>query len=245
MDAKRLPRPTDAERARSIVARGGAAILVGTGEPPATPFMHAMVDGSVMLVLAEGEPVLGAIAGAADGFPAMLELTDHAPVMLRDPVRGLLWLVGRLRIPPPSMTGRLACKVGELDPNPALLYIGHGADLVEFVPDLAVLSGSEGTAALPLADIAAARADPFCLCESEWLSHLEDCHPEMLAALARHLPRAVRGKRDARIRPLGIDRLGFRLRAETQNGDYDVRLPWPQALTTVDDLSVQFGLLVG
>ena len=57
----------------------------------------------------------------------------------------------------------------------------------------------------------------------------------MFRALARHLPRSLR---DARARPLGVDRCGFRLRVETPHGDHDVRLAWGREVTTPADLCV-------
>ena len=44
--------------------------------------------------------------------------------------------------------------------------------------------------------------------------------------------------RDARARPLGVDRCGFRLRVETAEGDHDVRLAWGREVTTPADLCV-------
>ena len=37
---RRPPAPTDAERARSLALRGGAAALVGTGSAPVSPLVH-------------------------------------------------------------------------------------------------------------------------------------------------------------------------------------------------------------
>jgi hypothetical protein len=54
-------------------------------------------------------------------------------------------------------------------------------------------------------------------------------------ALARHLPPSLR---DARARPLGVDRCGLRLRVETAQGDHDVRLGWGREVTTPADLCV-------
>lgn len=54
-----------------------------------------------------------------------------------------------------------------------------------------------------------------------------------------------------RMRPLGADRCGLRLRIEVPGGvenpgkDHDVRLAWQDSATTVDELRVQMRLLVG
>ena len=60
-----------------------------------------------------------------------------------------------------------------------------------------------------------------------------DDDPEVFRALGRHLPPSLR---DARARPLGVDRCGFRLRVETDHGDHDVRLAWGRKVTTPTDL---------
>lgn len=246
----RPPAPTHAERARSVVARGGDALLVGTGAPRTAPVVHHVrADGSAALLLLDDDPVLDRIRAAQDGeFPAMLELADHAPVDLREPVRALLWITGRLRLPDPATARSVALQVADVRPHPDLLQLGHGATLVVLDPGSAVLSDAEGCAALAPVELAAARPDPFCRYEQHWLAHLDEAHPEVLAALARHLPPALHPLRGARIRPLGVDRYGLRLRIEapgTPGTDHDVRLAWRDTATTRHELRVQMALLVG
>jgi hypothetical protein len=244
---RRPPAPTAAERARSVAARGGIASLVGTGAPHASPLVHQVrADGSAVLLLDDAEPVLEEIRAAPRGeFAAMLELTDHAPVSLREPVRALLWITGRLRMPDTEAARRLAMQVADVDPNPDLLRLGHGATLVRLDPSSAVLSDAEGTAALSPLDLAAARPDPFSRYERQWLAHLEEAHPDVFLALAQHLPPALRDLRNARVRPLGMDRCGLRLRVEAPERDHDVRIAWPGTVTTVAELRVQMAQLVG
>lgn len=244
---RRPPAPSHAERARSVAARGGSASLVGTGMPPTSPLLHHVrADGSTVMLLADDEPVLERVrAAAGDGCAVMLELTDHAPVDLREPVRALLWITGTLRAPEPRCARRIALGVAEANPNPRLLDLDHGATLVRLDPGSAVLSDAEGTAALSPVDLAAADPDPFCKVEQSWLAHLEDAHPDVFTALARHLPAALRDNRDARIRPLGVDRCGLRLRVETPARDHDVRLAWERDVTTADELRAQLSVLVG
>jgi hypothetical protein len=227
--------------------RGGTAGLVGTGFPQAAPLVHHVrADGSAVLLFDDAEPVLDAVRAAPGGdFAVMLELADHAPVDLREPVRGLLWITGWLWVPDPETARRKALQVAEVHPDHDLLRLGHGATLVRLDPGSAVLSDAEGTAALAPVDLAAALPDPFCRYEQAWLAHLEQAHPELLAALARHLPPALRDVRGARIRPLGVDRCDIRVRIESAGGDHDVRIAWPGSATTVDELRVQMSLLVG
>jgi len=243
---KRPPAPAPAERARSAALRGGPAALVGTGSPVARPLAHHVrADGSAVLVLPDDAVVLGQVRAAPRcGLAVMLELTDPAPVDLREPVRGLLWITGWVQVPDPASARRLAAHVADLAPHPALLDVGHCATLLRMVPGSVVLSDAEGSAALTPVELAAARPDPFCRAEAHWLTHLEQAHPEVLGALARHLPPALRDAAGARVRPLGVDRCGIRLRVETPDLDHDVRLAWQRDAHTPDELGEQLDLLV-
>ena len=249
---RRPPAPSDAERARSVVARanvtavddgrgsGLGASLVGTGCPPTTPLTHHVwADGSAALLLRDDDPL---VVRAAAGTDVMLELADHAPVDLREPVRALVWISGRLTVPDPGKARTIAARVADVRPDPALLDLGHGATLARLAPGSIVISDAEGTAALAPVALAGARPDPFSCYEQRWLAHLEEVHPGVFVALARHLPEALRR---AALRPLGVDRHGIRLRVETPARDHDVRLNWEQEVTTPDELRAQLTLLVG
>jgi hypothetical protein len=205
--------------------------------------VHA--DGSAVLLFADDEPLLEQVRRGAGAFSAMLELTDRSPVDLREPVRGLLWVTGRLWLPDPATARRFAVQAAEADPHPDLLRLGHGATLVRLDPDFAVLSDPEGSTVLAPVELAAARPDPFCRCEGPVLAHLERCHGEAFTALTRFLPAALRDNRDARVRPLGLDRFGLRLRVETPARDHDVRLAWSAAPTTVPELWAELRGLIG
>ena len=146
-------------------------------------------------------------------------------------MRGLLWITGWLWVPEPRAARRMALQVADIHPNERLLELGNGATLVRLDPGSAVLTDGDGCAALTPVDLAAARPDPFCRMEDHWLSHLEEAHPEVLIALARHLPPELGHCQGARVRPLGVDRCGLRLRVETPHRDHDVRLAFPAAST--------------
>jgi hypothetical protein len=219
---------------------------VGTGATAVVPLVHQVrADGSAVLLFADDEPVLEHVRRADGGFTAMLELSDRAPVDLREPVRALLWVTGRLWLPEAEIARRFALQVADVRPDPELLRLGHGATLVRLDPDFAVLSDAEGSAVLAPVDLAAARPDPFCRGEGPMLAHLEQCHPEALTALARLLPAALRDRRDTRVRPLGLDRCGLRLRVETPFRDHDVRLAWDSPPTSLPELWAQLRLLIG
>jgi hypothetical protein len=247
----RTPRPqapSTTERARSLAARGGVAALVGTGEPdPVTPLMHHVhPDGTTDLLLPDDEALLARVRSSDGGEVAvMLEVTDRTPVELADPVRELLWIVGWLHEPGARAARHLALRLADLRPHPRLLDLGHSATLLRLRPGSTVYSDAEGSAAATPAELAAARPDPFCLVEHQWLRHLDEAHPEVFAALTRHLPASVPLDSGARIRPLGVDRWGLRVRVQTPTGRHDVRLAFSSEATTVDELRARFGELVG
>jgi len=245
----RQPRiPSDAVRARSITRRGGRAALVGLDQPQrVVPLLHHVeADGTTTLLVPSDHELPRRIAeGPRNGLPAMLELADLAPVALREPVRALLWISGWLVAPGPTYARRLALDVAEERPHHGLLDLGHGASLLRLRPNSVVLADSEGTAALAPADLAAATPDPFCELEDEWLRHLEQVHPELFTALARHIPAQLRAGSGCRVRPLGVDQLGLRLRVEADDADHDVRLAFTSAALTAAQLRAEVTRLVG
>src|SRR6478672_5597663 len=93
------PAPTTAERIRSTCARAIGAMLAIEGVEPTTSAVHHLLeDGSLAITV----PVDGVVAGlvvaaGAAGVQAVLEMTDYAPLPLREPVRSLVWIQGRLR----------------------------------------------------------------------------------------------------------------------------------------------------
>ena len=90
-------------------------------------------------------------------------------------------------------------------PNPALLEVGSGHDLVLLGVDSIVVADAGGAEPVGITDLLAADADPFCELESAWLRHLDSDHPEVIARLAGKLPAVLRR---GRVRPLGLDRYG-------------------------------------
>jgi hypothetical protein len=60
--------------------------------------------------------------------------------------------------------------------------------------------------------------------------------------LADRLPSPLRR---GRVRPLGLDRYGVQLRVEAEDGDHDVRLPFPTPVDDVTGLSQAIRVLMG
>ena len=246
--------PSPAERARTLTTRAGAAALVpGTGSGEETdrgeglrivPDLHHLpASGAATLQLPRTHPTVARVR-AAGQLPVMLELTDTAPLPLRRPVRGLVWITGRLRVLPDRVARRAALRIAGTQPDERLLDVGHSASLLRLEPLSVVLSDAEGTAALAPADLAAAAPDPLQDGGDAWLTHLARAHPGLLAGLARHLPRALREDATT-IAPLAVDRLGLRLRVESPRGDHDVRLGFERPVTCTATLGREIRALAG
>lgn len=247
--------PTSAERIRSACFRGQALLAIAdsaAAEPVTAPVCHLLADGSVALAVPTGDPVAEA---AEAGVPAMLELTDHAPLRLRERVRALVWIRGRLQsVPEPEVTPLLD-RVAEVDPNPALLQVISPRNtarpdsatgsytLLRLTPESAVLADTTGAESVTVDELLSARPDPFCAIEANWLQHLDSAHPELIARLAGVAlpPRLRRG----RVHPLAVDRYGMWLRVEESEADHDVRLSFPRPVADVLSLNRAVRALLG
>jgi hypothetical protein len=246
--SERPPIPGPGERARTIAARGPATLL----PPPATlppaaadhrpdrvaPLLHHVhVDASVTVLLPDDHELT-----SSTPVTAMVELVDVAPVPLREPVRGLLWITGRLVAVGLDEAREVALGLVEQRPDPRLLDLGHGATMLRLSPLSMVVADADGTHPVTAESFAGSPEDPFCHQEAGWLRHLELSHTDVIHTLSRHLPDRLRG---GHVRPLGLDRYGLRLRVEGIEGDHDVRLAFARPIATLDELSVELRRLVG
>ncbi|MEZ0363539.1 DUF2470 domain-containing protein [Mycobacterium sp. pUA109] len=242
--------PTTAERIRSACVRADGALLAIEGyEPVATSVHHLLGDGSYAVAV----PADGALAANIGDVevPAMLELTDYAPLPLREPVRALVWLRGRLRRVPAPTLPALLDRIAAEHPHPALLQVvtpRSGTDLdtplalLRLEMDSVVVADATGAESVGVDALLSARPDPFCAMETCWLQHLEQVHPDVIARLASRLPGRLRR---GQIRPLGLDRYGVRLRVEGAEGDHDVRLPFPEPVDDITGLGRAIRVLMG
>jgi Protein of unknown function (DUF2470) len=249
MTLANCPAPTTAERIRSTCVRAGAALLAVEGaEPLTTPLHHLLADGSFAVAVP--------VDCDGGGTQAVLELADYAPLPLREPVRSLVWIRGRLQQVPLPIVPGLLDRIAAEHPNPALLQVetprsipvadkGVGDTrylLARLQIESVVVTDSTGAEAVDLRALLAARPDPFCAFESCWIRHLDTAHQDVVARLAARLPARLRR---GDVRPLGVDRYGVRLRVESADGDRDVRLPFPQPVDDVTGLGQAIRVLMG
>jgi hypothetical protein len=246
------PAPTTAERIRSACVRAGGALLaIERQDPVATPVHHLMADGSFALAL----PVDRAADAAPtiSGSQALLELTDYAPLPLREPVRSLVWVRGALQeVPAGEVTATLDLIASEC-PNPALLQVdtprcapSDGREtrytLLRLEIESVVVTDATGAEPVSVRDLLAARPDPFCAVESNLLWHLDTAHSDVVARLVSRLPAPLRR---GQVRPLGLDRYGVRFRVEGTDRDHDIRLPFHKPVDDMTGLSQAIRVLMG
>ncbi len=244
--------PTTAERIRSTCVRAGGAMLAIEGvEPAASAVHHLLDDGSVAVTVpANGVTATMVLTSGAAAVPAVLEMTDYAPLPLREPVRSLVWIRGRLHAVSATATPALLDLLAASSPNPALLQVNtcDSADgdvpltLMRIEVESVVVADSTGAEAVGLSALLAASPDPFAVMESRWLQHLDAAHRDVIDRLADRLPTSLRR---GRVRPLGLDRYGVRLRVENDDGDHDVRLPFARPVDDVTGLSQAIRILMG
>jgi hypothetical protein len=252
------PAPSTAERIRSTCVRAGGALLaVERAEPLTSPLHHLLGDGSFAVAV----PVGGAVAAQlgecdAAGAQAVLELADYAPLPLREPVRSLVWISGRLHQVSPSAVHGMLDQIAAAHPLPALLQVQMPGSapvvdrcandtrylLARLEIESVVVTDATGAEAVDTAVLLAARPDPLCTFESCWIRHLDTAHRDVVARLAARLPAWLRR---GDVRPLGVDRYGVRLRVETADGDRDVRLPFRKPVDDVTGLSQAIRVLMG
>jgi uncharacterized protein DUF2470 len=235
--------PRLAERARTITARGGrAALFRPAGDGPAEriePALHHMQpNGSILLLVRDDDPV---VAVARGQFATLVEIADRAPVPLRQPVRGLLWIIGWLCTLDGDQAREATVAVAEQRPDGRLLDVGHGLAALRFFPSRLVVADGDGAGSLRPDDVVHAAPDPFHAYENRWLPHLDQVHRDLIDTLEVLLPARLRG---GHIRPLGVDRCGLRLRVESDDGDHDVRLAFSRSVYTPAQLAVELRQMV-
>ncbi|WP_330184078.1 DUF2470 domain-containing protein [Nocardia sp. NBC_01503] len=229
--------PHTAERVHSACAHAESAMLAVPGLDPVPTSVHLLrrCGDIVLAVPANSVAAVLVMTCGNTGTPAVLELTDQAPLPLREPVRALVWLRGWAHAVPGNTQRALAAAMAEDHPHPNLLDVGHTATLLRLVVDSAVVADTSGADSVSREQLRQAQPDPFCAMEGAWLQHLHADHADVIDRLARHLPPALR--RGALVHPLAIDRYGVTLRVEAVEADHDIRIPFASPAHDVESLS--------
>ncbi|MEU6580017.1 DUF2470 domain-containing protein [Nocardia sp. NPDC046763] len=243
--AAQVVAPTTAERAHTACAHAESAVLALPGVDPVPTSVHLLRRrGDMVLAVPMNSTAAGLVRGCgANGSPAVLELTDQAPLPLRERVRALVWLRGWAHAVPSHAQRALAGAVAADHPHPDLLDVGHTAVLLRLVIDSAVVADTNGADSVDREQLRDARPDPFCALEAGWLQHLQADHPDVVDRLARRLPHALR--RGALIHPLAIDRYGVTLRVEAIEADHDIRIPFEAPAHDIESLARAVRALAG
>ncbi|MFF8386599.1 DUF2470 domain-containing protein [Streptomyces kanasensis] len=219
--------PSAAERTRTLVQGTCSAVLLIPGAT--APLLDQLApdaravgpDGEVLLLYPADSPAVRAATHAQDDeLPAVLELTDVAPVAVPNRVRGRAWASGWLTVLPgvaaePGHT-MLRLEVGDL-------YVDDlwGADPVD--PE----------------EFARAVPDPLRHHETELLQHLAAAHDDQMLALTALLgERAGTGPSAVReVVPLALDRFGLRVRCrDADRRTFDARFDFPEPVRDVHGL---------
>ncbi|MFB7513334.1 DUF2470 domain-containing protein [Streptomyces sp. NPDC056144] len=217
------PRPTPAERMRSIITVAHSMTVVTDGRHHD---VHHLDGTTAMGRIHLHEPSADSGPGPGPGtgtplIPMRVELTDIAPTPVRDRLRARVTLTGLVAAP----------------------YTGDAAESTCMQLGQAVLEDATGRTYVPLAQLETAEPDPVAACEARMLHHLVADHADLIVRLLGLLdPTALHGL--LRAVPLAIDRYGITLRLEHLAGERDVRLPFAEPVTEADQLGLRIhGLL--
>lgn len=183
-------------------------------------------DGEVFLVFPAESPAVRAATHAQDDeVPAVLEITDVAPVSVPNRIRGRAWL-----------SGWLTCVPGVAEPGRMMLRLELGE------LSLDDLWGAEH---VEPAAFAHAQADPLVAYETELLQHLHSGHGDQVRTLWGLLGERENGVRTAgdRAVPLALDRYGLRVRFTREHGrgtpaerSFDARFEFPEPVRDIAQL---------
>ncbi|MFJ2867901.1 DUF2470 domain-containing protein [Kitasatospora sp. NPDC087314] len=209
-----VPEPTTAERAHSLLSATSSLTVRACGEHHDLESPVSVHGSRLRLRAPLGTPLTTAAAGAAEGLAVVLDVTDIAPVAVRDRVRARLTLAGRLHLAHLADDG---------------LSVHLRVDVAH-----AVLATPYGTGALTADDLALATPDPPARYEAAMLTHLADDHADALAVLTRLLDPDLLAQHPD-VRPLALDRHGLVLRLDHPHGHRDVRLVFPEPAADTED----------
>ncbi|MBH1936847.1 DUF2470 domain-containing protein [Streptomyces sp. AV19] len=220
--------PSAAERTRTLVQSTCSAVLLVPGLESARPEQLSPEarsvgrDGDVFLAFPAASPVVRTATHAQDDdLPAVLEITDVAPVSVPNRIRGRAWL-----------SGWITCVPGVAEPGHMMLRLELGEASVDD------LWGAERVEPGAFAE---ADPDPLVEYEADLLQHLHSGHGDQVRSLWRLLgERREAAGPDDRAVPLALDRFGLRVRFTHGRGEgsladrsFDARFEFPEPVRNV------------
>ncbi|GHJ41192.1 DUF2470 domain-containing protein [Streptomyces sp. TS71-3] len=212
--------PTSAEQVRFILAAARSMTLL-TGRGPVEVYR---VDTGTRADKVRLCPVPLSAPDAASALPgeegpAALELTDIAPVAVRNRVRARVTIVGQLQVDHENEDSHL------------------------MTVERALLRTDRNRTAVHRGELLAALQDPLATCEAGMLTHMADHHADLITTLLRLVdPLLKQGM--LRALPLAMDRYGITMRLEYLHRHRDVRLAFPVAVRKADQTREQIHALL-
>ena len=243
-------RPNAAERVRTLVQSSVSAMLtipgaeadeLGSGSPEARTVTP---EGDVVLLVPADSPAAQLAAYAQDDdVPAVMEITDVAPVSVPHRIRGRAWVGGWLTAVRNAERTRYAEIVAQEHPHGPLP--GAAWTLVRLEVGEAHVDDLWDTEHVEPDEFAAAAPDPLAPHEAELLQHLASAHQDEVRGLCALLGEPTSQTGAERCRgvgtselavPLALDQHGLRVRFCTDGRCQDARFEFPQPVESVTEL---------
>ncbi|MDB4969875.1 MAG: hypothetical protein JWN44_5564 [Myxococcales bacterium] len=236
-----LPTPSHAERARTLAASINTATLASVAvEPAGYPYgsfvTFGLVGGDPVFLISELAEHTKNLRG--DARASLLIAEEGEPG--GDPLaRGRVTLLGRCQ---PSTDESVKAAFLAAHPN-AAYYAGFG----DFhfwrlqVESLRYIGGYGRMSWVTSSDWSAARPDPLAPVAAEIIRHMNDDHAAALIAYCHAFSRAT----DATSATMtAVDRYGFEMSAITAAGPRPIRVAFPRALATTEEVRAEMVALV-
>ncbi|WP_349636816.1 DUF2470 domain-containing protein [Streptomyces sp. 549] len=188
----------------------------------------------MLLQVAADSPAARAATHAQDDdLPAVIGITDVAPVAVPHRVRGTARVSGWLTPVRGEARVRAARLLANTDPDAPPAH-GAGWTVLRLEVGGAEIDDLWGAAAVEPDDFADARPDPLAAHEAELLQHLSAAHSDQVHGLGTLLDADDEGLTDGRRAvPLALDRHGLRVRFCGERDGFDIRFEFPDPVEDV------------
>ncbi|MGW7368254.1 DUF2470 domain-containing protein [Streptomyces sp. NPDC054841] len=230
-----------AERVRTLVEYNASVSLTlpgardhgpGFWEPAARTVTP---EGDVVLLVPWDSPTARAAAYAQDDdLTAVMEITDVAPVAVRQRIRGRAWLAGWLTAVRNDDRARYTELLAERHPVGAVLETGQDRPawmLLRLEVGEISVDDLWGAGCVEPEDLGRTEPDPIARHEAELLQHLHSAHSDQVRGLSTLLgdrtDETYVAVRD--VVPVALDRFGLRVRfTGPENRTFDARFDFPE-----------------